>query len=74
MIDQKVAERGVAALTAAISHLLEEAHRATTALPKDGFQQRKRLAGVIDAGRDVSTLALAAVVLLMRSRSELEHP
>ena len=74
MIDQKVAERGVTALASAISHLLAEAQQTTTTLPKDGFQQRKRLASVIDAGRDISTLALAAVVLLMRSRAELERP
>ena len=64
MIEQVTAEEGVRVLGAAIWQLLQDAKANSSDFPRSGFQQRMRFAGLAEVGRDLSALALAAVVLL----------
>ena len=72
MIDLETAALGTRALGVAIGQLLQDADVNSSDLPRNGFQQRMRFAGLADAGRDISALATAAVVLLRRSMSDRE--
>ena len=72
-MDQRMTHVGTDVLAKAIERILHNAEANLDALPRNGFQQRMRFAGLVEAGRDVSALAQAAVVLLRRSRSDEER-
>lgn len=72
MVDLEVAEDGIVTLAHAIRQILDDARSRTVELPQNGFQRRMRFSALVAASHDVSTLALAAVVLIRRSRQDLE--
>ena len=74
MIEPETAEVGTRILAAAIWQLLQDAQHYSTELPRNGFQQRMRFAGLAEVGRDLAALAAASVVMLRRSRMDIEQP
>ena len=70
MVDTDLAEQTSQLLATAILALVEGMAESCAPLPVNSFQRRMRLAALADAGRDISTLATAAVVMLRRSRME----
>lgn len=67
MVEKDTALEGAEALRRAIAELLECAQGQMHQLPQNDFQLRLRFAACEHLGRDISTLATAAVVLLRRA-------
>ena len=69
MIDDETANQACDILTTIILELAEDTADACFPAPCNGFQRRMRLAGLATAGRDISILATAGVVVLRRARA-----